>query len=72
MAVCLQLASGLRVKSMARTNGAVAGFTLYKGLKLCGLVVRVPGYSPRDPGTIPGAIRFSKKWWVWNGVHSAS
>jgi hypothetical protein len=24
------------------------------------------------PGTIPGATRFCKKWWVWNGIHSAS
>jgi hypothetical protein len=34
----------------------------------CGLVVRVPGYSP---GSIPGATRFSEKQCVWNGVHSA-
>jgi hypothetical protein len=39
---------------------------------LCGLVVRVPGYRSRDPGSIPGATRFSEKQWVWNGVHSAS
>jgi hypothetical protein len=37
-----------------------------------GLVVRVLGYSYRDPGSIPGATRFSEKYWVWNGVHSAS
>jgi hypothetical protein len=29
--------------------------------RLCGLVVRVPGYSSRDPGSIPGATRFSEK-----------
>jgi hypothetical protein len=34
-----------------------------------GLVVRVPGYRSRGPGSIPGATRFSDKWWVWNGVH---
>jgi hypothetical protein len=34
---------------------------------VCGLVVR-----SRGPGLIPGATRFSKKWWVWNVVHSAS
>jgi hypothetical protein len=37
----------------------------------CDLVVRVPCYRSRDPGSIPGAIRFSEKW-VWNEVHSAS
>jgi hypothetical protein len=40
--------------------------------RLCGLMVRVPGYRSRDPGSIPGATRFSEKQWVWNGVHSAS
>jgi hypothetical protein len=39
---------------------------------LCGLVVRVPGYRSRGPGSIPGAVRFSEKQWAWNGVHSAS
>jgi hypothetical protein len=29
--------------------------------RLCGLVVRVPGYRSRDPGSIPGATRFSEK-----------
>jgi hypothetical protein len=28
---------------------------------LCGLVVRVPGYSSTGPGSIPGATRFSEK-----------
>jgi hypothetical protein len=28
-------------------------------LRLCGLVVRVPGYRSRGPGSIPGATRFS-------------
>jgi hypothetical protein len=27
--------------------------------RLCGLVVRVPGYRSRVPGLIPGATRFS-------------
>jgi hypothetical protein len=40
--------------------------------RLCGLVVRVPGYRFRGPGSIPGATRFPEKQWVWNGVHSAS
>jgi hypothetical protein len=26
--------------------------------RLCGLVVRVPGYSSRGPGSIPGTTRF--------------
>jgi hypothetical protein len=39
---------------------------------LCGLVVRVPGYRSIGLGSIPGATRFSEKWLVWNGVHSAS
>jgi hypothetical protein len=40
--------------------------------RLCDLVVRVPGYRSRGPGSIPGATRFSEKQWVWNGVHLAS
>jgi hypothetical protein len=28
----------------------------------CGLVVRVPGYRSRVPGSIPGDPRFSEKW----------
>jgi hypothetical protein len=27
----------------------------------CGLVVTVPGYRSRGPGSIPGATRFSEK-----------
>jgi hypothetical protein len=23
--------------------------------------------DPEVPGSIPGATRFSEKWWVWNG-----
>jgi hypothetical protein len=40
--------------------------------RLCGLVVRIPGYRSTGPGSIPGATRFPGKKWVWNGVHSAS
>jgi hypothetical protein len=29
--------------------------------RLCGLVVRVPGYRSRGPGSILSAIRFSEK-----------
>jgi hypothetical protein len=39
---------------------------------LCGLVVRVLGYRSGDPGSIPGTTRKKKRYWVWNGVHSAS
>jgi hypothetical protein len=28
--------------------------------------------GPEVPGLIPGATRFSEKFWVWNGVHSTS
>jgi hypothetical protein len=28
---------------------------------LCGLMVRVPGYRSRGPGSIPSTIRFSEK-----------
>jgi hypothetical protein len=38
--------------------------------RLCSPVVRVPGHRFSDPGSIPGATRFSDKYWVWNGVHS--
>jgi hypothetical protein len=39
---------------------------------LCGLVVRVPGYRSRDPGSIPGSTLFSEMYGIWIGVHSAS
>jgi hypothetical protein len=40
---------------------------------LCGLVAtELLATDPEVPGTIPGATRFSEKWWVLNGVHSAS
>jgi hypothetical protein len=29
--------------------------------RLCGLVVRVPGYRSRGPGLIPGDTKFSEK-----------
>jgi hypothetical protein len=29
--------------------------------RLCGLVVRVPGYRSRGPGSISGATRFTEK-----------
>jgi hypothetical protein len=36
-------------------------FKEWKWDRLCGLVVRGPGYRSRGPGSIPGAIRFSEK-----------
>jgi hypothetical protein len=35
--------------------------------RLCGLVVRVPGYRSRGPG-----FHSQRYQWVWNGVYSAS
>jgi hypothetical protein len=32
--------------------------------RLYGLVVRVPVYRSKGPGSIPGATRFSEKQWV--------
>jgi hypothetical protein len=41
--------------------------------RLCGLVVRVPGYRSRGNGFDSRRYQiFSEKWWVWNGVHLAS
>jgi hypothetical protein len=40
--------------------------------RLCGLVVRVPLYRSRGPGSIPGTTRFSEMQWVWNGVQTVS
>jgi hypothetical protein len=40
--------------------------------RLCGLVVRVPGYRSRGPCSIPGATRFYEKCWVWNWAILAS
>jgi hypothetical protein len=42
------------------------------GDRLCGLVVTVPGYRSGGLGSIPCATRFSEKWWIWNGICSAS
>jgi hypothetical protein len=39
---------------------------------LYGLLVRVPGYRARGPGSIRVVTRFCAKYWVWNVVHSAS
>jgi hypothetical protein len=37
-------------------------YAIYKKVdRLCGLVVRVPGYRSRGPASIPGATRFSEE-----------
>jgi hypothetical protein len=45
---------------------SIKGKTLFENLAtisncLCGLVIRVPGYRSRGPGSIPGATRYSEK-----------
>jgi hypothetical protein len=45
---------------------------LYCYCCLCGLVVRVPGYRSRDTGFDFRCYQTFFKYWVWNGVHSAS
>jgi hypothetical protein len=48
-------------------------YVIYKKVdRLCGLVVRVPGYRSRGAGSILGTARFSDKFCVWNGIHPAS
>jgi hypothetical protein len=36
-------------------------FKSYVRDRVCGLVVRVPGYRSRGPGSIPNAVRFPEK-----------
>jgi hypothetical protein len=56
---------------MSKDGGFVKWYRFgRKDDRLCGLLVRVPGYRSRGPGSIPRATRFSEKQWVWNGVHS--
>jgi hypothetical protein len=56
---------------MVRSLSCILYIYIY-WVHLCGLVVRVPDYRSRGPGSISGATRFSEKKWVWIGVHSAS
>jgi hypothetical protein len=44
----------------------------YNHDRLCDPVARVPSYRSRDPGFESRATRFSGKYWVCNGVPSAS
>jgi hypothetical protein len=50
----------------------VVMYVFRQNYRFCGLVNRVHAYRSRGPGSIPGANRYSEKYWVWNGVHSAS
>jgi hypothetical protein len=47
------------VEELLRRKSSDSG--LEKQDHLCGLVVRVPGYRSRGPGSIPGATRLSEK-----------
>jgi hypothetical protein len=50
-------------KIQARLNDGSNSKIDVKGIgdRPCGLVVRVPGYRSRGPGSIPGATKFSEK-----------
>jgi hypothetical protein len=54
------------INSSTNINGNCVKYWVYYSEKreldrLCGLVVRVPGYRSRGQGSIPGATRFSDK-----------
>jgi hypothetical protein len=59
------------VSPHVRTDTGPVSEKLFSCDRLWSLVVRVPGYRRRGPGSIPGATRFPEKHWVKNGVHSA-
>jgi hypothetical protein len=48
-----------------RLSSKNVNIKIYKTLilpdRLCGLVIRVPGYRSRSPASISGATRFSEK-----------
>jgi hypothetical protein len=46
-------------------------FFTYAIDRLCVLWSEFLATDPEVSGSIPGAVRFSEKQWVWNGVHSA-
>jgi hypothetical protein len=66
---CLNMFLCLCVSASVRSISTVLAFTLTKECmvspssldRLCGLVVRNPGYISRGPGSIPGATGFSEK-----------
>jgi hypothetical protein len=50
------------IKTVSKQLGASLQTTLHAvNLQICGVMVRVPGYRSRDPGSIPSATRFSPK-----------
>jgi hypothetical protein len=57
----------VKINSIVYFIGEVLSFHLISNNRylifdrLCGLVVRAPGYGPRGSGSIPGVTRFSKK-----------
>jgi hypothetical protein len=62
----MRLVQVLRYELEGRTFNSRCGhwiFSIYLILpdRLCGLVVRVPGYRQRSPGSIPGTTRFSEQ-----------
>jgi hypothetical protein len=65
-----QLATVIKTNAMVRNSMSRVILMSHCGSP-CGLVVRVPGCRSRGLGSIPGATRFSEKWF-WNGVYSAS
>jgi hypothetical protein len=77
-ALALSAALGFLLTQVQNREEGLASFELdlYPEVaevdRLCGPVIRVPGYRSRGPRSIPGATRFSEKLWVWSGVHSAS
>jgi hypothetical protein len=48
-------------REYSRGVNGIFKYYLERNYRLCGLVVRVPGYGSRGPGSIPGANRFSEK-----------
>jgi hypothetical protein len=56
--------SSLRVTSVIILQYAwcnIPGVNNVLGYRLCGIVVIVPGYRSKGPGSIPNATRFSEK-----------
>jgi hypothetical protein len=52
---------GLGTRSISSRSGEIKN-SYIRIDRLCGLVVRVPGYIYRGLGSIPGATIFSEKW----------
>jgi hypothetical protein len=56
--VSLQSTSTAPIRALLFINQPKFSFLYRYTDRLCGLVVRVPGYRSRCPGSIPGATRF--------------